>query len=150
MSLKDRLQSDLQDAMRQGDARRKAALRLTLSNLRVVEVAKTRHELDDAAVMAVLQQEVKRRRETVSELEKLPERAAQLAEEREELAVLESYLPRQMTRDEIAEHVRAVVAEMGGTPLVGDVMKRAMPALKGLADGRVVQEVVREILSGSG
>jgi uncharacterized protein YqeY len=150
MTLKDQLQADLTSAMREGDERRKAALRLTLSNLRVVEVERNR-PLSDEELLAVLAQEAKRRRETVAELAGLEGRGAALEHERQELAILEGYLPRQLSRDEIAERVRAIVGdlEIVGPAQLGEVMKRVMPLLKGQADGRVVQEVVREILSGS-
>ena len=150
MSLKDQLQSDLTTAMRQGDERRKAALRLTLANIRNAEVAKNR-ALSDEEVQAVVAQEVKRRRETVAELQPLPGRGQELEHEQQELALLEAYLPRQLTREEVAERVRAIMGEIeiAGPKNVGMIMQRVMPALKGQADGKVVQDVVREILASA-
>ena len=106
-------------------------------------------ELDEASLIAVLQKEVKRRQETIEELRGTP-RADRLADEEAELAILESYLPRMMSREEIAAEARAVIAEVGATGLrhMGTVMQTLMPRVKGRADGRLVNEVVRELLSG--
>ena len=149
MSIKEQLQSDLKDAMRQNDERRKAALRLTLAELHNAAVSKNA-PLTDEEQLALLRREVKRRRETVAELEGAGNRLEFLRDERAELAILEAYLPRQLGRDEIAERARAVIAELSaaGPAGQGDIMKRLMPLLKGQADGRLVQEVVRELLSG--
>ena len=72
-----------------------------------------------------------------------------LAEEEAELAILEEYLPRFLSREEIAEEARLVIAEVGATGMgqMGAVMRQLMSKLKGRADGRVVNEVVRELLS---
>lgn len=149
MSMKEQLQSDLKDAMRRNDERRKAALRLTLAELHNAAISKNA-PLTDEEQLAVMRREVKRRRETIAELEGAGNRPEALSDERAEIAILEVYLPRQLGRDEIAERARTVIAELAaaGTVGQGDIMKRLMPLLKGQADGRLVQEVVRELLSG--
>lgn len=149
MSIKEQLQSDLKEAMRQSDERRKAALRLTLAEIRNAEVSKNAPLTEDE-LLALLRREVKRRRETVAELEGAGNRAEFLGDERAELAILEAYLPRQLGRDEIAERARAIIGELGiaGPAGQGEIMKRLMPLFKGQADGRLVQEVVRDLLSG--
>jgi uncharacterized protein YqeY len=148
MSLKDRLQSDLKDAMRARDERRKAVIRMSLTAIGYAEV-EAGEDLDEAAVAAVLQKQARQRRETIEEW-RAAGRLEQLAKDEEELAILEGYLPKLMTREEIAEEAHGVIAESGAAGLgqMGMVMREMMSRLKGRADGRVVNEVVRELLSG--
>jgi len=151
MTLKARLQGDLKAAMKSGDKRKLAALRLTLSSISLVETAETRAthgDLTDEEVLAVLQSEVKRRRDTIAELEKVG-RPGMLADEKAELEALSEYLPRQLSREQIAEAARAVIAQTGasGPAQMGVVMKQLMAQLKGQADGKLINEVVRELLA---
>lgn len=148
MGLKDRLQQDLKDALRNRDERRKAVIRMALAAIQLAE-ADHGGELDEPSLVAVLQKEVKRRQETIEELRGTP-RTDRLAEEEAELAVLESYLPRMLSREEIAAEARAVIAQVGATGPrdMGAVMQALMPRMKGRADGRLVNEVVRELLTG--
>ena len=144
MSLKQQLQDDLKAAMLARDELRKRTLRLTLAAVKNKEV-EVRHALNDAEVAQVLQKEAKQRRETLDELARVdrPDLAAA------ELAVLEAYLPEQLDRDEIAEQARQVIDETGaaGPKDTGRVMGALMPRLKGRADGKLVNQVVRELLS---
>ena len=151
MTLKTKLQDDLKAAMRSGDKRRLAALRLTMSAIQIAETAETRAtrgDLTDEQVIAVIHTEVKRRRDTIAELEKVG-RPELLADEQAELAALLDYLPQQLSRDQVAEAARAVIAETGaaGPAQIGAVMKELMARLKGQADGKLVNEVVRELLT---
>ncbi len=148
MSLKQRLQEDLKEALRARDGRRKAVIRMALAAIINAEV-EHRGELDDADVAAVLQKEATRRRETVAELEQA-DRPELLAAEEAELAILEQYLPKLLSREEISEQARQVIADVGATGMgqMGPVMRQLMSELKGRADGHVVNEVVRELLSG--
>lgn len=148
MGLKERLQEDLKDALRNRDERRKAVIRMTLSAIQLAE-ADRGGELDEPSLIALLQKEIKRRQETIEELRGTP-RTDSLADEEAELAILESYLPRMMSREEIIAEARSVIAEVGATGPrdMGAVMKALMPRMKGRADGRLVNEVVRELLSG--
>ena len=147
MSIKAQLQQDLQDAMRNKDTLRKAALRLTLAAIKNAEIEKI-GELDEAEVEAILQTEVKRRRDTLVELEKAG-RNDMLATEKAELDYLLPYLPQQMSREEITAAAQAVIAQVGasGPAQTGEVMKHLMANLKGKADGRLVSQVVKELLS---
>lgn len=148
MGLKDRLQQDLKDALRNRDERRKAVIRMALAAIQLAE-ADHGGELDEPSLVAVLQKEVKRRQETIGELRGTP-RTDRLADEEAELAILESYLPRMLSREEIAAEARAVIAQVGATGPrdMGAVMQALMPRMKGRADGRLVNEVVRELLTG--
>ncbi|MBC7249378.1 MAG: GatB/YqeY domain-containing protein [Anaerolineae bacterium] len=147
MSLKQKLQDDLKQALRDHDNVRKSAIRLALAAITNAEVEK-RRELDDGEVLAILSREVKQRRESVEEFRK-GGRADLVAQEEAELQVLMAYLPAQLSREEIADRARQVIAEVGATSpaQMGEVMRRLMPTLRGQAEGRVVSEVVRELLS---
>ncbi len=152
MDLKQRLQHDLKEALRAGDERRKSVIRMALAAITNAEIKKGRQsgeaELDEDELIAVLQKQAKRRRETIDELEEL-DRPDLLAAEREELAILEEYLPEQLSREEIAEEARQVIREVGATGMkdMGPVMGRLMSRLKGRADGHTVSDVVRDLLT---
>jgi uncharacterized protein YqeY len=147
MSSKQQLQDDLKAAMLARDEVRKRTLRLTLAAVKNKEV-EVRHALSDAEVAQVLQKEAKQRRETLDELAGV-DRPDLTAAEEAELAVLEAYLPEQLDRDEIAEQAREVIDEIGaeGPRDMGRVMGALMPRLKGRADGKLVSQVVRGLLS---
>jgi len=148
MNLKQRLQDDLKDALRARDGRRKSIIRMALAAITYAEVEHG-GDLDEAGVAAVLQKQAKQRRDTIVEL-KGANRPDLLAEEEAELEVLEEYLPQLLSREEIVEEARRVIAEVGATVMgqMGPVMRQLMPKLKGRADGRTVNEIVRELLSG--
>ena len=149
MSLKAQLTSDLKDAMRQHDDRRRDVLRFTLAALQNAEIA-TREELDEPAAMAVLAKEAKQRRDSIEEFRKA-DRQDLVTKEEAELAVLKPYLPEQLSREEIAQAAREAIQEAGasGPQEMGKVMAVLMPRLRGRADGRQVSEVVQELLAGS-
>jgi hypothetical protein len=146
MTLKAQLQDDLKSAMRDNDAIRKSALRMTIAAIKNAEVAKI-GELTDEEAVAVLRSEVKRRHETLADLEKAG-RFESLGEEQALLDVLNGYLPQQMGREQIVEVVKTVLARMGQPPSTqfGAAMKQVMAELKGKADGKLVQEVLRELM----
>jgi uncharacterized protein len=108
-----------------------------------------RRELTDDELTGVLVKQAKMRRESIEAFEK-GGRAELVAKEKAELAILEGYLPQQMTRDEIAALARAAIAETGAaTPAEqGKVMQKLMPQLKGRAEGKAVSEVVSALLKG--
>lgn len=148
MNLKQRLQEDLKEALRAHDEQRKAVIRMSLAAITNAEVEHG-GELDDAGMAAVLQKEARRRGETIAELREA-NRPDLLAAEEAQLAILEQYLPRLMSREEIAAEARQVIAEVGATGIgqLGAVMRQLMPRLKGRADGGLANQVVRELLSG--
>jgi uncharacterized protein YqeY len=149
MSLKEQLSADLKDAMRQRDERRRDVLRFTLASLHNAEIA-ARHELDGDEALAVLSREAKRRQESIDEFRKAG-RQDLVDKEEAELAILSPYLPQQLSRDEIAQAAREVIQQTGasGPKDFGKVMPVLMQQLRGRADGREVNEVVRELLAGS-
>ena len=152
MGLKERLQDDLKAALRAGDARRKSVIRMALAAITNAEIEKGRRsgqtELDQDELVAVLQKQAKQRRETIEELEGM-DRPDLLAAEKEELVILEEYLPEQLSREEIIEEARKVIEEVGATGMrdMGPVVGRLMSKRKGRADGHTVNEVVRELLT---
>jgi uncharacterized protein YqeY len=151
MTLRTKIQAEIKTAIKSGDKHRLAALRLTLASIKNAETAEgraTRGDLTDEEVAALLQTEVKRRRDTIAELEKVG-RPQMLADEQAELQALLEYVPQQMTREQIAEAARAVIAQTGATgpAQMGTVMKQLMAQFKGQADGKLVSEVVRELLA---
>ena len=147
MSLKDRLQDDLRSAMRNKDEVRKATLRQTIAEIKNAEVSK-RGEMDEDELLTLLRTQVKRRQETISELEKAGGRAELLAEEKAQIEVLNIYVPQMMGRDEVVAVAQGAVERAGepGPQQFGQVMKEVMRELRGKADGKLVSEVVRELL----
>jgi len=147
VNLKERLMADLKDAMRQGDPGRRDAIRMARAAVINAEIAWQR-EASDQEVQQVIAQEVKRRVEAI-ELFRRGGRDDLVREEEAQLAILRAYLPEQLSREEVTEVVRRVIDEMGATGLaqMGPVMRQVMAELKGKADGRMVNEVVRDILA---
>ena len=144
--LKQDLQSALKEAMKAKDRDRRNALRLMQSAIKQAEVD-GRAELDDEAVRDILRREAKKRRETIDELEKAG-RGAEAEAERIELAVTEEFLPRQLSRDELQPIIEAAIADVGASSMkdMGLVMRTVMPKVRGLADGKAVNAIVRELL----
>jgi len=147
MDLKARLMADLKEAMKRGDASRRDAIRMVRAAMANTEIELQR-SVTDEEIESLIATEVKRRREAL-ELFRRGARQDLAAEEEAQIRILEAYLPRQLAREEIAEVVRRIVAELGATgpQALGPVMKRAMSELKGKADGGLVNQVAREILS---
>jgi uncharacterized protein YqeY len=148
MSLLDRLNADLKEAMRSGDQPRKLTIRAVKTAIREAEVSgEEARTLSEQEILAVIAKQAKQRRDSIAEFEKgnRPDLAEQ---ERVELAVLETYLPRQLTREEIVERAKKVIAEVGATGprQMGLVMRPLMEELRGLADGKLVSAVVQEQL----
>ena len=149
MSLKERFNSDLREALRSGDEHRKSALRMVLAALHNAEI-EAKGELDEGAILGVLAKEVKQRRESIEEFRK-GGREDLVAREEAQLAFIQPYLPQQMTREEIIEAARSVIAEVGasGPADKGKVMPVLINKLRGRADGREINAVVTELLAGS-
>lgn len=150
MSLKEQLSSDLRDAMRAGEEVRKSTLRMLMSAITSAEVATSeRRELTDEQLLQVVAKQVKQRKESIEEFKKA-DRTDLVEKEAAELKVLEEYMPAQMGREEIAAEAKAVIAAVGasGPSDKGKVMKELMPRLAGKAEGREINEVVMELLSG--
>ena len=150
MTLEERLDTDLKDAMKSNDTTRKLAIRAVKTAITEAKVSGTEAKtVTDADVLAIITRQVKQRRDSVIEYNKgnRPDLAAQ---EEAEIKVLEVYLPRQLSEAEIRERAQAVIAELGVTDMkgLGPVMKRLSADLRGIADGQIINRVVRELLGG--
>ena len=150
MSLKEKLQNDLTDAMRARDEIRSSTIRMILTSIKNEEVAgKEARELIDAEIITVLSREAKKRREAAEAFDQAgaKDRADQ---ERAEGVVIGEYLPKQLTEDEIKSLIKAAVAETGAsTPAqMGLVMKSLQPKIAGKADGGLVSSLVKATLAG--
>ena len=145
-TLKERFQADLADAMRSRDETRKSALRMLIAAVKNAEI-EARAPLDDAAAIVVVQKQAKQRRESIVEFQK-GNRPDLVAKEEGELAILETYLPQQATRDEVEAAARKQIADTGaaGARDIGKVMPPLVKQFAGRADGRLINEVVRELL----
>jgi len=146
MSFKERLADDLKEAMRDRDERRRNVLRMTIAALHNAEIAAGR-ELDEGDELAVLAKEAKQRRDSIEEFRKAG-RQDIVDKEQAELALLGAYLPQQVSREEIVDAARQLIQETGasGARDIGKVMPALMQRFRGRADGKDVNEVVRELL----
>jgi len=145
--LKRKLTDDLKQALREGDKVRRSAIRLVMAAIKNAEIAR-QASLEDTDILGVIAKEVRQRKESI-EAFKQGNRQDLVAQEEAELAILEQYLPRQMTREEIMAEAHRVIAEVGAQGLSdkGKVMPQLIAQLKGKADGREINEVVTELLT---
>jgi len=146
MDLKEQLRTDMTAAMRAGDAQRRDVLRMVMAAVKQTEVD-TRVNLDDAGVQDVLRKQIKLRQESIADFTRAG-RQSEVEREMAEITVIERYLPQMLSREEIEQLARAAIAEAGVSDPkgIGQVMSRLMPHVKGRADGRLVNEVVRGLL----
>lgn len=144
--LRERIQSELHDAMRAKDETRKSALRMLTAAIKNADI-EARSPLDDPAIVGVVQKQVKQRRDSIVEFEK-GHRQDLVDKEAAEIAVLEAYLPRQAERGDIEAAARRVIAETGARSVrdLGKVMPTLTKEFAGRADGRAINEVVRSLL----
>jgi uncharacterized protein YqeY len=153
MDLRDQLMDDLKEAMRQRDERRKTTIRSVIAAIKNEETeldsSGERVSLDDEGILLLIAQQAKQRRDSITEYRR-GGREDLVAEEEAELAILQTYLPRQLTREEIEAEARRVIAEVGasGPRDMGKVMKPLMARLRDRVDGKEVNQVVRELLAG--
>jgi uncharacterized protein YqeY len=146
MTLKTQLNDSMKDAMKSGDEVRKSTVRMVLAAVKQVEVDK-RIELDDMAIMALLQKEIKNRRESLEEARKA--NRADLVEANEsEIKILEVYLPKAMPAEQLRALVQAAITETGaaGPADMGRVMKLVVPKVAGRAPNDAVSAAVKELL----
>jgi uncharacterized protein YqeY len=147
MSLVERIKGELDDARRARDDERRDALALILNSLQGAE-KELQRPLSDQEELQVLQRERKRRVEAADAF-RTGGREEQAAAEERELAVLEEFMPEQLSEEELEEIVDNAIAEVGATSMrdLGRVMKDVMPQVSGRADGSVVGQLVREKLA---
>jgi uncharacterized protein YqeY len=148
MTTRETLEGQLKDAIRAKDEVRKRTLRMVLSAIKLAEVEK-REAIDENSILAVLQKEVKNRKESIAEAEKAG-RADLAADTQAEIEILNTYLPQPLSPQEVEEIIRQAISESGSaTPSeMGKVMKLVTPKTQGRADNREVSQLVRKLLGG--
>ena len=147
MSLKDRIQQDVKDAMRAKEKERLATIRLITAAIKQREVDE-RIELDDEQVLVVLDKMCKQRRESISQFEKAG-RDDLIAQEVSELDIIKTYLPEQLGEDEIAAMIDTAMADTGASSIkdMGKVMGQLKPKLQGRADMGAVSALIKSKLA---
>jgi uncharacterized protein YqeY len=147
MNIKEKLENNMKDAMRNKDEARKRTLRMALSEIKLAEIDKG-EALDEAGVIAIIQKEVKSRREAIADAERAS-RPDLVADANTEMAILEAYLPQQLTPEELDALAQEAVDETGATSMreMGQVMKVLMPRLEGRATGQEASQAVRKLLN---
>ena len=147
MSLNERLEGDVKKAMKEGDPLKVSVLRMILSAVKTLQIDKNIKSLDDDGVIQILQRHVKQHRESIEQFGK-GGRPDLVEKERSELKILEEYLPKQLTDEELTAVVKAVISETGAADkaAAGKVIKAVMEKVKGKADGKAVSNLVQSIL----
>ncbi|MCK4976595.1 MAG: GatB/YqeY domain-containing protein [Anaerolineales bacterium] len=147
MNTKGKLEYDMKEAMRNKDKVRKRTLRMALSEIKFAEVEKG-DALDEAEIFAILQKEVKSRREAIADAE-LADRPDLVVDAKADITILEAYLPQPLTSDELEALAQEAIEEVGATSMreMGQVMKVLMPRLEGRATGQEASQAVRKLLS---
>jgi len=142
-----KLSEALKDAMRAKDVLRKRTLRMALAAIKNTEIDKNA-SLEESEVLAILQKEVKSRYETIEGAEKAG-REDLIVEAKTEIAILEEYLPQGLSPEELEDIVRETIAEVGASSPreMGQVMQAVMPKVRGRADGKEVNQIVRRLLN---
>ena len=144
--LRNTITDDLKQAMRSGDTLKRDTLRMLIASINNAEIAK-QADLEESDILGVISKEVKKHLESIEAFKK-GNREDLVKKEEAELAVLEAYLPQQMTREEVIAAAKEVITSVGAQGMgdKGKVMKELMPKLKGRADGKEINEVVTELL----
>jgi len=142
ISLKERLDGDLKDAMRNKDSIRRTVLRTIISEIRNAEIAK-QEALDDEGVLVVMTKQAQQRRDSI-EAFKSASRSDLVESESAELKIISGYLPEQLSEDEIEVVITEVISqvEAKGSSDMGKVMKEIMQRVRGRADGKMVSAIV--------
>lgn len=147
MSLQERVSQEIKAAMLARDADRLSALRMLKSALGYAQIERKTENLPDADVVAIVQKEVKKRRDSVEQFEKggRPELAVK---EKQEIAVLEAFLPQPLSGEELEQLVRATIQELGATGKkdMGPVIKAVQAKAAGRADGKTISGLVGKLL----
>jgi hypothetical protein len=146
MSLAEKITNDLKEALKSGDSRRVSVLRMVKAAIKNKEIEK-RASLQDEDIINVLKSFVKRANESIEQFSKAG-RTELVQKEKEELTVVQSYLPEQLSEEEIRVIIKDVINETGATSLkdMGKVMKAVMARGKGQIDGKLANTLVKEML----
>jgi len=147
MNLKEKLQTDLKDAIRSGNELRKNTIRMAISAIKLAEIEKN-CPLDEPSILTVVHKEVKSRRESIADAERA-NRPDLIQTAEKEITILEEYLPKAFDPAELEALVRQAIQEAGATSLkeMGQVMKLLVPRLQGRATGEQASAAVRKLLA---
>jgi len=149
MTLSERVDSDLKTAMREKNATKLGVLRMLKAAIMnaAIEKSGAQGKLSDADSTQVIRKQVKQRQDSIEQFEK-GGRAELAAKEKDELSILQSYLPQQMSADDLSKLVRETIAEVGATSKaqMGAVMKALQPKVAGRADGKTLSAEVQKHL----
>ena len=147
MSLQERVSSEIKTAMLAKDADRLSVLRMLKSALGYAQIERKTENLSDGDVVAIVQKEVKKRRDSIEQFEK-GGRAELATKEKQEITVLESFLPKAFSADELEQLVKATIQELGATSKkdMGPVIKAVQAKAAGRADGKTVSGLVGKLL----
>ncbi len=148
MGVKEKIMADMKEAMKAKDMIKVSTLRLLLSEIKNKEIDK-KGELTDEEIYALIQKAVKQRKESIEQY-RFGGRNDLVQKEETELKILESYLPEQLSEEELERIIEEAIKETGATTMkdMGKVMKIVMPKVKGRADGKIVNEMVKKKLGG--
>jgi uncharacterized protein YqeY len=147
MSMKEQLNQSLKEAIRAKDEVRKRTIRMALATIKNAEIEQ-QAELDEPAILGILQKEVGKRQETIEDAQRAG-REDMIASQEAEIEILEEFLPKPLTQDELEDLVQEVIEEVGASSPreMGQVMKNLMPRIRGRADGQEASQIVRRLLS---
>ena len=145
--LKQKLADDLKQALRGEDKLRRSVIRLVMAAIKNAEIAR-QTTLDDTDILGIIAKETRQRHESIDAF-KQGNRPDLVAQEEAEMAILNEYLPQQISREEIIQAARQIIDEVGAQGIrdKGKVMPQLIAQLKGKADGREINAVVTELLS---
>lgn len=147
-NLKEQLNSDIRQALKDGDKLKRSVLQMVMASIQNAEIAK-KTALENSDVIGILAKEAKQHQESIEAF--IQGNRPELADkEKTELAILEQYLPSQITRDELVAEARRIITEVGaqGPSDKGKVMPKIIAELKGKAEGKDINDVVTELLNG--
>ncbi|MDD2652380.1 MAG: GatB/YqeY domain-containing protein [Sulfurimonas sp.] len=147
MSLRNKINEDVKEAMKAKDAKKRDALRLLMSAFKQIEVDE-RKELNDDDVIKIIQQQIKRRDDSAQQY-KNANREELMQNELDEIAYYKEYLPAQLSDDELTSALKEIIAKVGATTIkdIGRVMGTASKELSGKADGKRINECAKSLLS---
>ncbi len=148
MTLEERIQKDLVSAMKNRQENALAALRSIKAAIQNEKTNGTYHELTDADIVWLIQKLIKQRKESI-DIYSQAGRDELAEEEQKEMSVLTEYVPKQLTEEEIEEKVKSIIAETGASSMkdMGKVMGLATQRMKGLAEGKTISKIVKNLLS---
>ncbi|MBN1526658.1 MAG: GatB/YqeY domain-containing protein [Candidatus Omnitrophica bacterium] len=147
MTLYEKINQDMKDALKQGDAVKLSALRMLIAAIKLQEIDENLKALDEDDIVQIVRKQVKQHKESIEQFEK-GKRQDLADKELKELKVLETYMPQQLSQEEVLAIVKAALAETGAVARsdAGKVMKIVMEKVKGKADGKAVSQLVMSLL----